>query len=242
MTRQTKSVPRHIAIIMDGNGRWARRRHLPRTMGHRAGIRTVREIVEECARTEGVEQLTLYSFSKENWKRPKREIRSLMRLLRAFLVKERKRILENNIRFEVIGDIAELPADVVEEIEKTKEVSKKNNGLILCLALSYGSRAEITRAVKSIARKVLRGVLKIGDITEEAVSSHLYTHGMKDPDLLIRTAGEMRISNFLLWQASYAEFWTTPKLWPDFRADDLKEAIADFGRRLRTFGGLEKKP
>ena len=241
MTKETKSVPRHIAIIMDGNGRWARKRHLPRSMGHRAGIRAVREIVEECARTEGIEQLTLYSFSKENWKRPKREIKGLMKLLKAFLVRERKNILDNNIRFEVIGDVDELPAEVIKEIEKTKEVSKNNTGLVLCLALSYGSRAEITEAARSIARKVSRGALRVSDITEETISSHLYTHGMRDPDLLIRTAGEMRISNFLLWQASYAEFWTTPKYWPDFRASDLKSAIADFGERVRTFGGLGKK-
>jgi undecaprenyl diphosphate synthase len=242
MTKGTKSVPGHIAVIMDGNGRWAKRRHLPRTMGHRAGIKAVREVVEECARIDGVEQLTLYSFSKENWRRPKREVASLMRLLRQFLVKERSNILENNIRFEVIGDVDQLPGEVVAEIDKTKEASRNNTGLTLCLALNYGSRAEITSAAQTIARRVSEGALGIDDITEETISSHLHTHGMRDPDLLIRTAGEMRISNFLLWQASYAEFWTTPKYWPDFRASDLRNAIADFGDRVRKFGGLGKKP
>ena len=224
---------------MDGNGRWAAARRLPRTEGHRHGIKAVREIIEECARIEGVEQLTLYCFSKENWKRPKREIDLLMRLLKRFLIKEKKNLIKNNIRLEVIGDIAELPAEVVQEIDRTKQVTRDKTGLILCLALSYGGRAEITGAAREIAREVSEGTLKVDEITEEILSKHLDTRNMNDPDLLIRTADEQRISNFLLWQTSYTEFWFTKKCWPDFRSDDLRKAIADYGQRTRKFGALE---
>ena len=237
--RALKAIPAHIAIIMDGNGRWAARRRLPRTAGHRAGIKAVRNIIEECARIEGIRQLTLYCFSKENWKRPKREIGLLMRLLKQFVVAERKNMIKNNIRFEVIGDIDELPAEVIQEIDRTKELTKDKTGLLLCLALSYGGRAEITRAAREIAKEVSEGSLELDRITEEVFSKHLHTRDMKDPDLLIRTAGEQRISNFLLWQASYTEFYFTPKCWPDFRADDLRAAIADFSKRTRKFGALE---
>jgi len=224
---------------MDGNGRWATARRLPRTEGHRHGIKVVREVIEACARIEGLEQLTLYCFSKENWKRPKKEINLLMRLLKRFLARERKNLIKNNIRLEVIGDIAELPAEVVQEIDRTKEATKEKTGLILCLALSYGGRAEITGAAREIAREVSEGLLKVDEISEDVLSKHLHTCDMKDPDLLIRTAGERRISNFLLWQTSYTEFWFTPKCWPDFRSDDLKKAIADFGQRTRKFGAVE---
>jgi undecaprenyl diphosphate synthase len=223
---------------MDGNGRWAAARRLPRTEGHRQGIKAVREIIEECARIEGVEQLTLYCFSKENWKRPKKEIALLMRLLKRFLIKERKNLIKNNIRLEIIGDIGDLPAEVVQEIDRTKEATREKTGLILCLALSYGGRDEIRGAVRQIASEVSEGKLTVDEINEDVISKHLNTRDMKDPDLLIRTAGEQRISNFLLWQTSYTEFWFTRKCWPDFNSDDLKRAIADYGQRTRKFGAL----
>ncbi len=231
-------LPRHIAIIMDGNGRWARERGLPRIRGHEAGARVVRDIVTRCARLE-LEALTLYSFSSENWKRPKDEIDFLMELYAHYLVAERDDILENNIRFMQIGRREGLPGAVLHELDVTTELSSRNTGLRLCLALNYGSRTEIVDAVRDIAHAVLGGTLRPADITEEAISDALYTSGLPDPDLLIRTAGEFRISNFLLWQVSYAELYVDSVCWPDFTVDRLHQAILEFARRDRRFGGLK---
>jgi len=222
---------------MDGNGRWARERGLPRNRGHREGVNSVREITRECAKI-GIKQLTLYAFSVENWKRPKNEVDFLMRMLRRFLIAERKEIMENGIRLEAIGRIHELPRAVRQELDKTREMSKGNKGMTLCLALNYGGRAEIADAAAKIAKLVSEGALKPKDVSEEVISNYLYTAGMPDPDLLIRTSGEMRVSNFLLWQMSYAEFYVTDICWPDFRKPQLMEAIAEYQRRERRFGGI----
>lgn len=231
-------VPRHIAIIMDGNGRWAEARAMRRVKGHESGIDSVREISEECAKL-GVKQLTLYAFSEENWKRPRLEIEFLMRMLKRFLVKERETLQRNNMSFSAIGRLERLPADVRRELEKTRRLTEKNNGTRLCLALSYGGRAEIADAAKALAEKVCRGEIKPDQIDEAAMANALYQPDMPELDLVIRTAGEMRLSNFLLWQVSYAEFYVTDTLWPDFRAEHLHAAIADFNRRERRFGGLK---
>ena len=223
---------------MDGNGRWARERGLPRNRGHREGVNSVREITRECAKL-GIRQLTLYAFSVENWKRPKNEVDFLMRMLRRFLIAERKEIMENNIRLAAIGRIHELPKEVQKELRKTREMSKNNKGMTLCLALNYGGRSEIADAVAKIAKDASEGALKPGDVNEDLISNHLYTAGMPDPDLLIRTSGEMRVSNFLLWQISYAELYVTPLCWPDFRKPQLMEAIAEYAKRERRFGGIE---
>jgi undecaprenyl diphosphate synthase len=230
-------MPRHVAIIMDGNGRWAKRRGKPRTEGHRAGAIAAREIVEHCARL-GLKQLTLYSFSIENWSRPADEVNTLMRLYIEYLISERPVMLKNNIRFRQIGRRDGLPPDVLEELDRTIAALDHNTGMTLCLAVNYGSRAEIADAVRSIARKVQAGTLDINAIDEQTVSDHLYTAGMPDPDLLIRTAGEMRVSNYLLWQISYAELFVTDVCWPDFTAAEFDRALADYARRERRFGGL----
>jgi undecaprenyl diphosphate synthase len=235
-----EQFPRHIAIIMDGNGRWARGRRLPRVRGHRAGVESVRAVTEECARL-GLDQLTLYGFSAENWTRPKREIDYLMRLYRQYLVRERPTIQENNVRFRMIGRREELPASVVKEAEETTRASEKNTGLVLCLAINYGARGEIVDAARRIAASAAAGSLDPEHLCEETFAEFLYTAGMPDPDLLIRTAGEMRVSNFLLWQISYAELYVTPVLWPEFRVPQLWEAIRDYARRERRFGGLEAR-
>jgi undecaprenyl diphosphate synthase len=231
-------VPRHIAIIMDGNGRWAEARTMRRVRGHEAGIDSVREIAEECARL-GVGQLTLYAFSEENWKRPRLEIEFLMRMLKRFLVRERDTLMRNNMRFGAIGRIDRLPADVRKELDKTRSMTAKNTGTLLCLALSYGGRSEIVDAAKALVERVQRGELKPEEIDEAALASSLYQPDMPDPDLVIRTAGEMRVSNFLLWQISYSELYVTDTLWPDFRPEHLHAAIEDFNRRERRFGGLK---
>ncbi len=238
MSKNTQT-PLHIAVIMDGNGRWAKRRGLARFRGHREGTESVREITRECAK-KNVKQLTLYAFSQENWKRPKREINLLMRLLKDFLIKERKEIHENNIRLEAIGRIEALPEDVRRELAVTMEESKQNTGMVLCLALNYGGRTEIVDAAKEIADGVKQGKLDIADITEESFKKYLYQRDMPDPDLLIRTGGEMRVSNFLLWEISYTELWVTPVCWPDFRKANLEEALSDYARRERRFGGLRE--
>jgi undecaprenyl diphosphate synthase len=230
-------LPRHIAMIMDGNGRWARERGLERIEGHVRGADTVRRVVEECCRL-GIGQLTLYSFSSENWKRPQREVDFLMALLKQYLVDERPEIMGQNIRFRVIGRRRELSPEVVAEIEETERLSAGNTGLTLALAVNYGSRAEIVDAVRSIAGRVQRGELDPATVDESTVSDSLYTAGMPDPDLLIRTAGEMRVSNYLLWQISYAELWVTPRFWPEFDAALLHDALRDYARRERRFGGL----
>ncbi len=230
-------LPSHIAIIMDGNGRWARRKGFMRFRGHREGAESVREITRECAKKH-LKQLTLYAFSQENWKRPQREINLLMKLLKEFLIKERKEINDNNIRLTAIGRVHELPDDAQRELAITMEGSKNNTGMILCLALNYGGRAEIVDAAKQIAKDVRTGKLGLDEITEETFKQYLYMRDMPDPDLLIRTGGEMRVSNFLLWEISYTELWVTPVLWPDFKKAHLEEAIKDYQRRERRFGGI----
>ena len=232
-----EQLPRHIAIIMDGNGRWAQRRGLPRIVGHRRGIQSVRAVVEEGCRL-GLDQLTLYCLSVENWKRPPRELTFLMRLLRHFLVVERGELIEQNVQLKMIGRRDGLPEDVLREFERTAELTASNDGMILCLAVNYGGRSEIGDAARRLAEDVRAGRLDPDQVDEARFASYLYTEGMSDPDLLIRTAGEMRISNFLLWQISYAELWVTPTLWPDFRGDDLLEGCRAFAGRERKFGGL----
>ena len=223
----------HIAIIMDGNGRWAKQRGLPRHEGHRAGARAVRTVTETCAAL-GLEQLTLYCLSSENWKRPKSELDFLMVLLKDYVIGERDTMMKNDIRLSVIGRRSGIPDDVLAEVDRSLELTAENAGLCLCLAINYGARGEIVDAVKNIVKK---GIVST-EIDEDCVSQHLYTAGMTDPDLLIRTAGEYRLSNYLLWQLSYAEFWITEALWPDFGADHLKQAMDDFSKRTRRFGGL----
>ncbi|OHC13758.1 MAG: di-trans,poly-cis-decaprenylcistransferase [Planctomycetes bacterium RIFOXYB12_FULL_42_10] len=232
-------LPSHIAIIMDGNGRWARRRGFARFRGHREGAESVREITRECAKKH-LQQLTLYAFSQENWKRPQREINLLMKLLKDFLVKERKEIDDNNIRLTAIGRISELPEDVQRELAITMEGSKNNTGMVLCLALNYGGRTEIVDAAREIAKNVKNGKLSLGEITEDTFKKYLYMSDMPDPDLLIRTGGDMRVSNYLLWEISYTELWVTPVCWPDFRKAHLEEALKDYARRERRFGGLRE--
>jgi undecaprenyl diphosphate synthase len=238
-----EKFPRHIAVIMDGNGRWAVRRGLERVKGHQEGARTVRDIVTECARLRkhhgGPDFLTLYSFSIENWKRPLDEVSFLMTMYIEYLQKERATMMENNIRFRQIGRLENLPDPVLDEVNRTLEETKDNDGLTLVLALNYGSRAEITDAVRVIATKVADKELRPEEIDEQTISDHLYTAGWPDPDLLIRTAGEMRISNYLLWQISYAELVVSDVLWPDFGMEDLHAAIRQFASRNRRFGALD---
>ncbi len=232
-----EQLPRHVAIIMDGNGRWAQRRGLPRIVGHRRGIQSVRSVVEEGCRL-GLEHLTLYCFSVENWKRPPRELTFLMRLLRHFLVVERNELMDQNVQLKMIGLRDGLPRDVLNEYERTAERTAANDGMILCLGVNYGGRSEIADAARRLAEDVQAGRLAPSQVDEARFAAYLFTAGMSDPDLLIRTAGEMRISNFLLWQISYAELWVTPALWPDFRGDDLVEACRAYASRERKFGGL----
>jgi len=231
-------IPRHIAIIMDGNGRWARQRGFPRIFGHRNGASSVREIVETCGEL-GVEALTLYSFSSENWSRPSDEIDSLMQMAVAYLDGEREALVRENIRLRVIGRRDTLPSEVREAIERVEGATAHIQGPTLCLALNYGSRAELVDAARRLARDVLAGELAPEDIGEEAIASRLDTAGLPDPDLLIRTAGEVRVSNYLLWQISYAEFHFTDVLWPDFGREQLFEAIRDFASRRRRFGAVD---
>ncbi|WP_372371168.1 isoprenyl transferase [Candidatus Uabimicrobium sp. HlEnr_7] len=233
--KEIDNIPSHIAIIMDGNGRWAQSRNCPRIMGHQRGAKVVEKIIKECVRL-GVEQLTLYTFSEENWRRPVEEVDYLMNLLQKFLAKERKNLVENNICFSAIGDLGRLPKAVCQELQKSIEISCKNNGLKLCLALSYGGRSEIVDATKKIAEKVALGTLNVEEINHSIFKEHLYKPDMSDPDLFIRTGGDMRISNFLLWQISYTELWITDKMWPEFSKEDLHDAIADFNKRERRFG------
>lgn len=229
--------PRHIAIIMDGNGRWAQRQQLPRIEGHRRGVASVRQTVEECTRL-GVEQLTLYCLSSENWKRPPEELEFLMHLLEQYMIEERGTIMRQQVAVEIIGRRTGIPDRVLEEMDRTIEMSSANRGTRLCLAINYGGRAEMVDAVRAIARKVQRGAMSPESITETTISDHLYTAGRPDPDLLVRTAGEMRVSNFLLWQISYAELWVTDRCWPEFRTEDLHDAIRAYAGRERRFGGI----
>lgn len=222
---------------MDGNGRWAQRQQLPRIRGHQQGAKTVRLITEECARI-GIEQLTLYCLSSENWKRPEDELEFLMFLLSQYMIQERETMMDNDIRLEIIGRRERIPADVQGEMDKSLEMTANNKGTCLCLAINYGGRAEIVDAVRNISQQVKDGQLSPEDVSEQTVSENLYTAGMSDPDLLIRTAGELRISNYLLWQISYAEMWVTEKMWPEFAISDFHDAIGDYSKRIRRFGGL----
>jgi len=232
-----EKLPRHIAVIMDGNGRWARQQGLPRIEGHRRGVASVRRTTEECARL-GIEQLTLYCLSSENWKRPPEELDFLMHLLEQYMIEERSTIMEQNIQVAVIGRREGIPPEALREIDKTIALSGQNTGLRLCLAINYGARAELADAVRRIAEEVRAGRLDPADVDELTLDSHLYTAGMPEPDLLIRTAGELRVSNFLLWQISYAEIWVTDLCWPEFDEAQLHQAIRDFASRDRRFGGL----
>ncbi len=233
-------LPRHIAIIMDGNGRWARRRGLPRIAGHRAGLKSVRDVVKGCAAL-GVEFLTLYTFSVENWSRPAREVNALMKFLRETLRRETEKLADNNVRLRVIGRTEDLPEYVNDEIAKAVGALKRNTGLTLVLALSYAGRVEILDATRKIAGRVRRGKLREKDITEDLFRSYLYTSGIPDPDLLIRTSGELRISNFLLWQIAYSELWITDTLWPAFRRKHLYQAIKEYQERERRFGRVSPR-
>jgi undecaprenyl diphosphate synthase len=235
--RRSASLPRHIAIIMDGNGRWAERQGLPRIEGHRRGVESVRRTTEECARL-GIEQLTLYCLSSENWKRPQPEVDFLMHLLEQYMIEERAAIMEQRIAVRVIGRRDGIPPATLAEMDKTIELTAGNRGTRLCLAINYGSRAELLDAVRRVIADVQRGMLDAASLTESSIAERLYTAGMPDPDLLIRTAGEMRISNFLLWQISYSEIWVTELCWPEFREPDLHQAIESFAARERRFGGL----
>lgn len=230
-------LPRHVAVVMDGNGRWAVRQGKPRAEGHLQGAESVRAVVEESCRL-GLSQLTLYCLSSENWKRPRDEIDFLMILLKNYLLAERQGLMANNIRFAVIGRRDGIPADVLAEMDENIRTSAGNTGLTLCLAINYGARTEIADACRAIAERVRRGELTPDQVDESAVGGHLYTAGMPDPDLLVRTAGELRVSNYLLWQISYAELWVTETCWPDFTAATLHDALRDFARRNRRFGGL----
>lgn len=222
---------------MDGNGRWAKQRGFSRIRGHEAGAKIVREIVEECARIH-IKYLTLYAFSSENWKRPFYETTFLMKLLKKYLIKERPDLMKNNIRFTAIGRIEDLPHSAQPELTKTVEITASNTGLTLCLALNYGGRREIIDAVRKICRSAKEGKINPDKINETVFRQYLYAPDIPDPDLLIRTGGEMRISNFLLWQSAYTELWVTPVLWPDFSKEFLHEAIKDFSTRQRRFGGI----
>ena len=233
-------IPAHIAIIMDGNGRWAKEQGLQRILGHESGAETVREITRECSRL-GVGRLTLYAFSAENWKRPLREIDFLMKLLEQYLVQERKEIMENNIRFTSIGRLDELPEGVRKQLQETIDLSSKNTGMVLSLALAYGGRKEIVDAVRRLAQEVKDGKRAPEDIDEQAIAGYLYDPAAPDPDLLIRTGGDLRVSNFLLWQISYTELWVTPVRWPDFKKENLHEAIREFSKRDRRFGNINDK-
>jgi undecaprenyl diphosphate synthase len=233
--KRSGEIPTHIAIIMDGNGRWAKRRGLPRVAGHREGVKSVRDVVEACAQL-GVKYLTLFAFSTENWRRPKEEIDTLMKLLIKTLRSETEKLHKNDIKLMAIGDIDSLPKEVRQELKEAMERTKNNKRMVLNLALSYSGRWEIIEAVKEIARDVKKGKVKIEEIDDKLFSNYLKTAGIPDPDLLIRTSGELRISNFLLWQIAYTELYITDCLWPDFRRKHLYEAIRDYQRRERRFG------
>jgi undecaprenyl diphosphate synthase len=235
--RPQLTIPRHIAIIMDGNGRWAKQRGLPRIKGHEKGAEALRRVVEGCAELK-VDFLTVYAFSTENWNRPKAEVTALMKLLEYFIEQETAELVEKGIRLQAIGRLTDLPESCQRKLHEAIEATAQGTALTLVLALSYSGRCEIVDAVKSIVREVRAGHIDSAMIDPEMISRHLYTRCYPDPDLLIRTSGEMRLSNFLLWQLSYTEFYITPKLWPDFDKEDLKEAIVAFNDRHRRFGGV----
>jgi undecaprenyl diphosphate synthase len=233
-------MPHHVAVIMDGNGRWAKKRNLPRMEGHRAGAESVREIVETSARL-GIKVLTLYAFSKENWKRPKKEIATLWRLLEEYLKKEDKVLVKNKFRLQVIGERDEIPPSVQRELERVEKLTERNDNLTVVLALNYGGRSEIVEGVKKLLKEK---EVDVDALDEEKFSGYLYTASLPDPDLVIRTSGELRVSNFLLWQIAYSEIWITPEFWPDFRRKHLLLAIIDYQRRERRFGDIhsQQKP
>ncbi|HEV2453086.1 MAG TPA: isoprenyl transferase [Verrucomicrobiae bacterium] len=231
------SLPQHVAVIMDGNGRWAKQHGLPRIEGHRVGAESARTIIRAAGEL-GIKYLTLYAFSAENWNRPKEEVDALMKYLIHYLKSETPELNKSNVRLEVIGQIWRLPENVQEHLKKSIATLSRNNGLTLVMALSYGSRLEIVDAVRSIAEKVRTGQLETAEITEKVISDHLWTRNIPDPDLLIRTSGEMRVSNFLLWQISYAELVITATLWPDFRKPQFYSALEEYARRHRRFGGI----
>lgn len=233
-----EQIPRHIAIIMDGNGRWAQRRTLSRVEGHRRGAKTAERVARYCA-DFGIQSLTLYSFSIENWKRPKAEVNALMQLYSEYLVGIRPKLIKNNVKLVHLGRLAGLPDGVKAELVKTVQLTTDNTGMKLALALNYGGRAEIVDAARKIAREYEKGQLRLKDIDEGCIGRHLYTVGLSDPDLLIRTANEMRVSNFLLWQISYSEFYVTKTLWPDFNKASLEKAILAYAHRDRRFGGIK---
>ena len=237
MAPALKLVPRHVAIIMDGNGRWAKGRGLPRIKGHEKGAEAVRECVEGCGELK-IEFLTLYAFSAENWQRPKTEVFALMKLLEKFLKEKTPELLEKNVRLQAIGRLTDLPQSCQKQLHESIERTAANTGLTLILALSYGGRLEIIDGIKSLLRQIESGHIDRAMIDVDMFSKHLYTRYYPDPDLLIRTSGEMRLSNFLLWQLSYTEMYVTQKLWPDFTKKDLFEAVEDFGQRNRRYGGV----
>ena len=232
-------LPGHIAIIMDGNGRWAQKRGLPRSFGHRAGVESLRDVVKICSELK-IRILTVYAFSTENWKRPQEEVNILMDLLVEYLHKEIDELCRNGIRINPIGRLGDLPPSAREALQMAMERSVGNKGLVLNVALNYGGRTEIVDAVRAIASRVGKGELKVEEIDDRTISNHLYTANQPDPDLLIRPSGDYRVSNFLLWQLAYTEFWLTPVMWPDFRRIHLLRALVDFQRRDRRFGGLKK--
>jgi undecaprenyl diphosphate synthase len=231
-------IPAHIAIIMDGNGRWAKERKLPRAIGHGAGVEAIRNVVKEC-NSIGIKYLTLYAFSTENWVRPKEEINSLMKLLLEYLKNEIQELHSNDVIVNHIGDISKLPKECENELLEAYEKTKNNKGLVLNLAVNYGGRDEIVTAIKKIAEEYKTGSIRLEDINEEVVASRLYTSNMPDPDIIIRPSGEQRISNFLLWQCAYSEFWYSNIYWPDFKTKDLHRAIYDYQKRDRRYGGLK---
>lgn len=237
ITIDNTKLPRHIAIIMDGNGRWAKKRFLPRSLGHKAGVEAIRDVIETASNT-GIAYLTLYAFSTENWNRPTEEVSALMELLVDYLRKEGAELHSNNVRINTIGDIGGLPEYARKEVEAAKELTANNTGLWVNIALNYGGRDEIIRAVKKVAADVEAKKISIADIKQETFAAYLDTADIPDPDLLIRTSGEYRFSNFLIWQFAYTEFWFTDKLWPDFNGEDLLKAIHDFQKRDRRFGSV----
>ncbi|MCK4240209.1 MAG: isoprenyl transferase [Candidatus Atribacteria bacterium] len=231
----SKKLPQHLAIIMDGNGRWAKERGLPRSAGHREGVKAVKRVISNCI-SLNIPILTIFAFSTENWKRPKNEVLYLLKLFNKALNKEKENFIKNNIRINFLGRIKDLPDSLIKQMNEIAEITSNNNKLILNIAINYGGRAEIVDAINSIISMVYEKKIKIGDITENTIRENLYTHGLPDPDLLIRTAGEMRTSNFMIWQIAYTEFWVTPVYWPDFDKINLIEAIRDFQKRVRKFG------
>ena len=230
-------IPRHVAMIMDGNGRWAQQNSLPRIEGHRRGSKAINDVVLECKRL-GIEQVTLYCFSSENWKRPEEEVEFLIQLFQQFLIESRSILQEHEIRLEIIGRRDGISEEALREMEQTLQLTEHYKDFCLCLAVNYGGRQEIVDAVRQISEKVAQGELSAASIDEETVANHLYTAGAPDPDLLIRTAGEMRVSNYLLWQISYAELWVTERYWPEFQVADLHDAIRSYACRQRRFGGI----